>query len=119
MKKLLILVACTPVIIGVGLAGYHFLSPKAELANESGMSYDELVIELPTSRVSFGPIPPDSRQTIYFHRQQRGGVANYALYAGRRQVAEGQFEYRSEGELGRVLHFVIGTNGSVEIRVSG
>lgn len=101
------------------LAGYHLLSPKIVLVNESGQEYEEFVVKLPASCVSIGPILPGTEQTIYYSFQDMDGTIAYALRSQGREITNGSFSYYSDGELARTIRFVINVNGDISFDTSG
>ncbi|WKE65173.1 hypothetical protein PVT67_16140 [Gallaecimonas kandeliae] len=113
MKKSLISLALLLALLYAGLAAYKHLSPKAVLRNDSDQRFQQLVVELPTSRLVFGPIYPHSEQHIYFSRQEKAGLVRYRLERDDKAVAQGQLPYDGAGEWGRTLNFNIATDGSL------
>lgn len=108
------------IVITASAAGlFHFASPSVVLENHSSASYGELVVDLPSSRVSFGPIEPGSSQLIYFSRQTAGGDLRYSLHANGAELATGKIPYEARGQLFRVVHIIIHEDGSVSAALSG
>ena len=101
-----------PLAIG---AGYYFISPKAIVSNLSDTSYDELIISLPSSRISFGPIEAKSSSTIFYSRQHRPGMGTYSLRSESSEIFGSNFPYAEGSEFGRVLRFTIDSNGQVSV----
>ena len=62
-----LIASLTAVTLTIG-PGYYFISPRAIVSNLSGTEFDELIISLPFSRVSFGPIEAQSSSTIFYSR---------------------------------------------------
>jgi hypothetical protein len=106
-------------LVGLAAFAYHAASPKVVLTNLSGTTFEELVVNLPGSRVSFGPIPPQAYDTIYFSRQDNGGTVIYSLRDEAGVVAAGAVEYSASGQLFRVISVTIKADGSVSVTVSG
>jgi len=106
-------------LLGLAAFAYHAATPKVVLTNLSSTTFEELVVTLPSSRVSFGPIPPQASDTIYFSRQANGGTVTYSLRTGAGVVAEGTAEYSAAGQLFRVISVTINADGSISATVSG
>jgi len=101
-------------LLAIGI-GYYFISPKAVITNLSSIEYDEFLISLPTSRISFSPIDAQSTNTIFFSRQNEPGTASYLLKNQDLEIASGDFLYTGGSELGRVLRFTIERNGDLSV----
>lgn len=97
------------------VTGYYFISPKVILENLSDQEYDEFIVTLPLSRVSFSPIEGNSSNKIYYSSQKEDGNGNYSLILNGVEISSGKFIYDAEGELGRVLRFSLGDSGLVTI----
>lgn len=107
-------------LIAIGFAiplvmsfGYYFISPKIVVSNLSEIDYDELVVTLPSNRISFSPVSAGSSSTIFYSQQKQSGVAYYSLWRGSTEVFEDSFPYPEGSEIGRVLRFTIESNGQV------
>ncbi|GAB5500740.1 MAG: hypothetical protein PsegKO_30510 [Pseudohongiellaceae bacterium] len=96
-------------------AGYYFGSPKIILNNLSNNEYDEFVIQLPSSRISFSPIAARQSNTIFYSRQKATGTVSYSLVKSDSVIFRGDFPYADGNEIGRVLRFTIDTNGQIAI----
>ena len=96
-------------------AAYYVITPKVILSNLSDNEYDEFVIVLPTSRISFGPVGAHSTDTIFYSRQGGAGMGSYSLIDAGSELAGGEFAYRDGSEFGRVLRFTIGPSGLINI----
>lgn len=119
MRKVLVYSAVAVALLGLSAAAYHVASPKVVLVNRSDAAFDELVVTLPSSRVSIGPIAPHSSDTVYFSSQASGGTATYSLHAGDIEVEHGSFQYVASGQLFRVISITIQADGTVSATVSG
>jgi hypothetical protein len=96
-------------------AGYYFISPKAVISNLSSTNYDEFIITLPSSRISFGPVEAQNSNTILFSRQDQAGIGSYSLRNGTTELFGSDFSYEEGSEIGRVLRFTINNSGQVTI----
>jgi len=115
----ILLVTLAIAILGASVAaGYHFASPKVELRNLSEETVDEFRLQLPSSRLTIGPIGPGEFERMYFSLQSEDGDAHYSLWAGDEQIATGSLRYSSAGQLFRKIAVVIHPDGSVGVDVS-
>ena len=96
-------------------AGYYFITPKVVVSNLSDNQYDELIISLPSSRISFSPVEAQSSDTIFFSRQNKAGTGSYSLRSGDLVVSSSDFLYPEGSEIARVLRFTIETSGHVSM----
>ena len=119
MRKVLVYSATAVALLGLSAAAFHVASPKVVLVNHSSIAFDELVVTLPSSRVSIGPVAPNSSDTIYFSRQATDGTATYSLHAGNIAVEHGSFQYVASGQFFRVISVTIQADGTVTATVSG
>ena len=110
--KLIAIILSLTLVIAVG---YYFISPKVIINNLSSNEYDEFVILLPTSRISFGPIEAQSSYTIFYSRQKESGTGSYSLIGSDSEISRGDFPYAEGSELGRVSRFSIKTNGQISV----
>lgn len=102
------------VILGIPLAvgsGYYLAYPKVVVSNLSEMNYEEFVVYLPSSRISFSPVSSGDSNTILYSRQKQPGVGSYSLKNKSTEVFEGSFPYPEGSEIGRVLLFIIESDG--------
>ena len=96
-------------------AAYYFASPKAIIINLSNEEYDEFVILLPASRISFSPIEAQSSNMIFYSPQNETGSGSYSLISQNSEIARKDFHYTEGSEFGRVLRFTIETDGQISI----
>lgn len=110
--KLIASLFAVPLTIG---AGYYFISPKAIISNPTDTEYDEFIISLPSSRISFSPVEANSSNTIFYSRQNQSGIGAYSLRSASSEIFGNNFPYAEGNELGRVLRFTIDGNGQVSV----
>ena len=113
MKKVAIALLGLSLLIALALVAYHFISPKVVIINDSSVAYDEFVVRLPSSGVSVGPINPGSKDTVYFSRQMLSGAVTYSLRLAEKELATGSMSYDANGQLFRVVSFIIHEDGTV------
>ena len=114
MKKLVVIIVIATTIIVGGVVGYRFSSPKVIIENLSDSPIEEVIVILPTSRVSFAEIAPGSTSTIYFSPQEHGGNIQYSFRVGEIVVA-GTQPYAVSGQIGRKIQIQIYPDGSVNV----
>ena len=95
------------------MIGYYVISPRVVLENVSEQRYDEFIIILPASRISFGPIESHSLNKIYYSRQKEAGTGTYSLILSGSEISSGSFPYAAEKELGKELRFTVENGGQV------
>ena len=116
MKKLAIIFT---VLIGLGVMGvlgYRLASPEIAVANVSGSTIQEVIVELPSNRIVFGSIQPGSESTIYYSATQREGVYSYSISFVDAPPLVGSCGYVTNSEYGKRVQMVISRNGLVECR---
>jgi hypothetical protein len=118
MKKVITTIVGLLILIGLALGAYHVISPKVVITNDSTTVYDEFVVRLPSSGVSVGPLKPGSKDTIYISRQGQGGDLTYSLWRDGKELVAGSMPFDVEGQLFRVLSFVINEDGSVSAKTN-
>lgn len=118
MRKTLLVSIAIVLLVAAAAVVYHLASPKVELQNLSGETLDEFRLQLPSSRVTVGPIAPGEFERVYFSLQSNGGEAQYSLWSGGKQIGYGSLQYSSTGQLFRKIAVVIRLDGSVGINVS-
>lgn len=115
MRRVLLATLAIAVLGALGATGYHFASPKVELRNLSQQTVDEFRLQLPSSRLTIGPIAPGAFERMYFSLQSKDGDADYSLWSGGEQIASGSLPYGAKGQLFRRIAVVIHPDGSVAI----
>ena len=117
-KPTLPLVLCVAAIACSALI-FRAAHPKVVLVNLASTSYEEVVIQLPSSRVSFRPISAESTQVIYFSKQDSGGVVAYSLRSGGKEIAHDTLPYEVDGQFFREIRLVISKDGVLSATISG
>ncbi|MCK7595459.1 hypothetical protein [Pseudomarimonas salicorniae] len=103
----------------LSLCVYHFASAKVEVLNHSDVAVEELVLVLPSSRVSIGPVEPAASSRVYFSAQEASGEARYRLVLGDGVELVGGFDYAVEEQWFRTIRFTVESGGVVHVSVSG
>ncbi len=119
MRKLIKYILALLGVVLIAVVLYRLAIPRVVVVNDSSVAYDELVVQLPSSRVSFAPVAPRSSETIYFSPQSVGGEARYKLWIAGQEKAQGALSYLATGQYFRVLKIVIHENGTVSGAVTG
>lgn len=115
MSKKYQVTALLALVLVAIVAGYYFISPKVILENLSDQAYDEFIVTLPLSRISFSPIEGNSSNKIYYSSQKEDGNGSYSLILNGIEISSGEFTYDAESELGKVLRFNLGSDGLVTL----
>jgi hypothetical protein len=118
MKRVFKILLVLTVLGFASVAVYIAITPKALLINEASQGYDEFIVELPDSRISFGPIAPGSVQTIYFSAQDRSGPIEYSLRSGGTVIAGGTLQYDASAQYFRSVTFTIQRDGTLSGKAS-
>jgi hypothetical protein len=114
LKKLIIALVSTIALMFVGVTAYRLLSPKVVVTNQSRFPIQEVTLDLPTSRVTFGAVEPGGTSTIYYSLQKRSGTLDYQVQIN--DIAHnGSLPYSDSGEFGRVIQIEVDTQGVVTV----
>lgn len=114
MKKLIIALASAVALMFGGVIAYRLLSPKVVVINQSSFAIQEVTLDLPSSRVSFGAVKPGSTSTIYYSAQKKSGTLNYRVQVN--DIAhDGTLPYSDSGEYGRVIRVEVDAQGIVTV----
>lgn len=117
IKKIIVALGLVVALALVGLAVYHFVSPKIIVTNRSGHPIEEVTLIFPASRVVFAAIEPDSTASIYYSPQGRSGKLRYSIRVND-TTHEGSQPYSDLKEYGRVIRIDIGPEGLVKVELS-
>jgi hypothetical protein len=110
--KIIVFLVVVPLVIAIS---YYLITPKAIISNLSDTDYEEFVIALPSSRISFSPVEAGSSNTIFFSRQNNSGKSSYSLSKASSELFGSDFLYADGSEIGRVLRFTIDSTGNVSL----
>ena len=84
------------------------------MTNESSFPIQEVTLNLPISRVTFGAVEPGSTLTIYYSLQKKSGTLDYRLRVN--GIAHnGSLPYSDSGEFGRVIQVKVDAQGFVTV----
>ena len=97
-----------------GVIAYRLLSPKVEVINQSSFAIQEVTLNLPSSRVTFGAIEPGSTATIFYSTQKKSGTLDYSVRVND-IMHNGSLPYSDSGEYGRVIRIEVDTQGTVAV----
>ena len=98
----------------VGVTAYRLSSPKVVVINRSSFPIQEITLNLPTSRVSFGAIEPGGTSTIYYSPQNQSGTLNYSVQVND-MPHHGSLPYADSAEYGRVIQIEVDARGNVTV----
>ena len=114
MKKLIIALVSVTTLMLVGVTAYRLLSPKVVVTNYSSFPIQEVTLNLPASRVTFGAVEPGSTSTIYYSLRKRSGTLDYRVQVN--DIAQnGSLPYSDSGEFGRVIQIEVDAQGLVTV----
>ncbi|MBY6203799.1 hypothetical protein [Halomonas denitrificans] len=119
MKKLSIALVAGLLLVAVTVLVGREMAPTVHVQNRSDHPVREFVVELPTSRVSIGPVAPDSAGRVFFAPQAAGGTLSYRAELHDGRVASGEAAYAKEGQWFRTLRFTVHADGSVALLSEG
>jgi hypothetical protein len=98
----------------VGVTAYRLISPKVVVTNQSGFPIQEVTLNLPNSRVTFGAVEPGGTSTIYYSPQKKSGTLDYRVQVN--DIAHnGSLPYSDSGEFGRVIQIEVDAQGLVTV----
>ena len=114
VKKLIIALVTAMTLMAVSVTAYRLLSPRVVVTNHSGFPVQEVTLNLPASRVSFGAVEPGGTSTIYYSLQKTSGTLEYRVQVN--DIAQiGSLPYSDSGEFGRVIQIDVDAKGLVTV----
>lgn len=116
MKKLLKGLAIVGVLAVAGVFAFRLASPEIRVENRSAMLIPELVVQLPSSRVSFGPIQPGTDSGIYYSARQAGGQYAYVVRFEGAKAVEGSCGEVIPSDFAKRLRLVVSSPDRIECR---
>ena len=114
LKRLVVALVLTMTLMFVGVTAYRLLSPKVVVTNQSSFPIQEVTLDLPTSRVTFGVVEPGGTSTIYYSLQKKSGTLDYRLKIND-IVRNGSLPYSDSGEFGRVIQIEVDAQGFLTV----
>ena len=114
-KKAIMFFAAILVSLVSTVMAYHLLTPKVIFNNHSSINIDELVVQLPTSRISMGPVSPTTSQTIYFSRQEEAGSVTYHLLVNGDKAFQGEIGYPIESQTALTFEFNLSADEQLSV----
>ena len=100
VKKSIIGILVLLVLLGSGFGLFQIGSPEVVIVNHSSQYINEVIVKLPSNRIVFGVISPESESTIFYSWSQAEGVYDYQVL-----FANGLIQ---TGNCGSVIHHEIG-----------
>lgn len=116
VKKLLKVLAIAGVLAVAGVFALRLASPEIRVENRSAMAIAELVVQLPSSRVSFGPVQPGTDSGIYYSARQAEGQYAYAVRFEGGETVEGACGEVIPSDFAKRLRLVVSSPDDVECR---
>jgi len=117
LKKLAVFVSSITALILVGVAAYYYASPKVVIENRSSVPVHEAIVYLPGSQLTFEPVKPGGRSTIYYSPQKQSGQLKYSMRVNGLPQA-GALPYSDSSEYGRVIQIEVDELEAVKVNVS-
>jgi len=111
----LLIVAC---LLLAALFVYLRALPEIAVINRSGYGIEEVVIDLPQSRVVFDEIPLGGQSTILHSMRQSDGVYKYLIRFSFDARLAGECGTISNAQLGKRLALIVQSLNAVECRES-
>ena len=103
-------------LLVAAVIGYRLASPEIVVTNRSSSRIDEIVIQLPSSRVSFDAIEPGASSTIFYSVDQVDGVCKYVAKLDSGRMVDGQCGHVTNSQYGKRIELTILITGEVEHR---
>ena len=116
MKKLAFTITGLVALGAIGIFAYTLVSPEIVIVNSSASTLQEVIVQLPSNRIVFGEIQPDSKSTIYYSATQSDGEYSYSVSFKGAPPLVGSCGSVTDSEFGKRLQLVVLRNGSVECR---
>ncbi|GLS84258.1 hypothetical protein [Paraferrimonas haliotis] len=118
MKKLLIIVASVLASLGVVYFVYTTDTPEIRVVNLTQHSVEQVIVNLPSSRVSFSDIPSQSNVSIFYSKIQVPGQYHYLITLNQGQQLSGRCGRVRPHELGKLLTLIVEQDGQVTCKES-
>jgi hypothetical protein len=116
MKKLLWVLAIFGVLLVAGVFAFRLASPEIRVENRSAALISEVVVQLPSSGVSFGPIQPHADSTIYYSASQDMGRYAYTVRLEGAEDRQGACGQVVPSDFGKRLRLIVHSPDNIECR---
>lgn len=107
MSKSQIALVALAVSTATGWFGYLLVAPEISVANVGRTTIEELIVQLPSSRVTISELIPGADQSIYYSASQADGTYDYAVRFADGQELSGQCGYVTNSEFGKRFQLVV------------
>ena len=107
VKKSIIGTIVLLVSLGALLRVYLIGSPEVTIVNQSGQHITELTVKLPSNRIVFGSISPESESTIFYSWSQEEGMYEYQVSFSGGSNQNGKCGYVTPYEIGKRLTLIV------------
>ena len=114
MKKLLRGLAIAALMVVAGVFVFRLFSPEIRIDNRSARIISEVVIRLPSSGVSFGPIQGGTESVIYYSARQREGRYAYSVRFESGEDVQDACGHVAPSEFGKRLRLVVRSADSID-----
>lgn len=107
LKKSIIGIIILLVLLIIFLGLYVTGSPEVVIANQSSQNIIEVIVKLPSNRIVFGSISPESESTIFYSWSQAGGMYEYQVSFADGPSQSGKCGYVTNHEIGKRLTLIV------------
>ncbi len=107
VKKLIIGVVALLALLTASLGIYFMGSPEVVIVNRSSQDVNEVIVKLPSSRIVFGRIPPESESAIFYSWSQAEGMYEYQVSFSGGSSKTAKCGYVTHHEIGKRLTLII------------
>ncbi len=113
VKKSIIGIIALLVLLVTGLGVYVIGSPEVVIVNHSSQNVNEVIVKLPSNRITFGAIPPKVESTIFYSWSQAEGEYEYHVSFASGSKQTGKCGYVTHHEIGKRLTLIVHTDLTV------
>lgn len=106
VKKSIIGIIVLLVLLVTGLGIYAIGSPEVVIVNHSSQNVNEVIVKLPSNRITFGTILPKMESTIFYSWSQAEGVYEYRVSFASGSNQTGKCGYVTHHEIGKRLTLI-------------
>ena len=107
LKKSIIGIIVLLVLLVTGIGVYAIGSPEVVIVNHSSQNVNEVIVKLPSNRISFGAISPGMESTIFYSWSQAEGVYEYFVSFAGGLNQSGKCGHVTNQEIGKRLTLIV------------
>ena len=113
VKKSILGIIILLLLLVAGYGIYIKGSPEVVIVNYSSQNVNEVIVKLPSNRIVFGIISPESESTIFYSWSQAKGVYEYQVSFADGSIQTGKCGYVTHHEIGKRLTVFVHADLSV------